>query len=191
MGARLGGDGDDSVVGGSVRQHTGRVVGGVDDDESRRGRDLGAQAVDVDRPAVALVELVERHVRTGRSADLVQALVGRPRHDCVVAWSEEHVCEAEDRFLGASEGQDVVGLDRLVQRGYLAPQQRVAGRLGVAQLEAVPQRACLVVSEGEQLRHRVRLDVRGAQQVLGREFPAGEVTLEGELGDAHEPMMRL
>ena len=190
MRARLGGDLDDAVVGGSIRQHPGRVVGGVDDDESRRGRDLGAQPVDIDRPAVALVELVERHVRAGRPADLVQALVGRPGDDRVVARSEQHVGEAEDRLLGAGEGQDVVGLDRLVQRGDLAPQQRMAGRLGVAQLEAVPQRAGLVVSEREQLRHRVRLDVRGAQQVLGRELPAGEVALEGELGDAHGPMMR-
>ena len=190
MRARLGGDGDDAVVGGSVRQHPGRVVWGVDDDESRRGRDLGAQPVDIDRPAVALVELVERHVRAGRPADLVQALVGGPGHDRVVARSEQHVGEAEDRLLGAGEGQDVVGLDRLVQRGDLAPQQRMTGRLRVAELEAVPQRAGLVVSEREQLRHRVRLDVGGAQQVLGRELPAGEVALEGEFGDAHAPMMR-
>ena len=66
----------------------------------------------------------------------------------------------------------------------------MAGRLRVAELEAVPQRARLVVGEREQLGHRVALDVRGAEEVLDRELPAGEVALEREVGDAHRRMMR-
>ena len=82
------------------------------------------------------------------------------------------------------------GFDRLVQGGDLAAQQRMAGRFRVAELEPVPQRARLVVGQRQQLGHRVGLDVRGAEQVLDRELPAGEVALEGEVGDAHGPMMR-
>ena len=108
----------------------------------------------------------------------------------MVTRTEQHVGEAEDRLLGTGEGQDVVGFDRLVQRRDLAPQQRMAGRFGVAELEPVPQPAGLVVGQREEIRHRIGLDVRGAQQVLDGELPAGEIALEGEVGDAHGPMMR-
>ena len=77
--------------------------GDVDDDEPRRRRHLGTQPVDVDRPAVLLVQLVERDLGPGRPADLVQALVGGPGDDGVVARPEEHVDEAEDRLLGTGE----------------------------------------------------------------------------------------
>ena len=86
--------------------------------------------------------------------------------------------------------EHVVGLDRLVGRGDLAAEQRVAGRLGVAELEALPERAGLGVGEGDELGHREALDVRCAEQVLDLELPFGEVALEGEVGDAHVPMMR-
>ena len=141
-------------------------------------------------PAGRLVELVQGHVRAERAGDLVEALVARPGDDGVVARSEQDVHQAEDRLLGAGERQDLVRLDRLVERGDLAPQERVAGRLRVAELEAVPQRSGLVVGEGEELGHRVGLHVRGAQQVPGGELPAGEVALQREVGDAHRPMMR-
>ena len=65
----------------------------------------------------------------------------------------------------------------------------MAGRFRVAELEPVPQRPGLVVGEREQLGHRVALDVRGAQEVLDGELPAREIALEGEVGDAHRPMM--
>ena len=63
----------------------------------------------------------------------------------------------------------------------------MAGRLRVAEPEALPQPARLVVGEGEEVGHRVALDVRGAEEVLDGELPAGEVALEGEVGDAHAP----
>ena len=110
-----------------------------------------------------------------------------------MAWSpgsEQHVHQAEDRLLGAGEGEDLVGFDGVVERGDLAAQERVAGRLRVAEPEAVPERARLVVGEGEKLGHRVALDVRGAQEVAGGELPAGEVALQREVGDTHGPMMR-
>ena len=66
----------------------------------------------------------------------------------------------------------------------------MAGRLGVAQGQGVPQRAGLVVGQGQDLGHRQALDVRGAEQVLDGELPAGEVALEGEVGQAHGGMMR-
>ena len=133
MCARFGGDRGEAVEGGAVGQHPGRVVRQVDDDEPRRRRDLAAEAVEVERPAVGLVQLVERDVGAGRSRDLVQALVARPGHDGVIARAEEHVRQAEDGLLGAGEGEDLVGLDRVVQRRDLAPQERMAGRLRVAQ----------------------------------------------------------
>ena len=84
VGTGLGGDRDEGVVRRPVRQHAGRVVRGVDDDEPRRRRHLATQPVEVDRPAVALVELVEGHVGAGRPADLVQALVAG---HVTMAWS--------------------------------------------------------------------------------------------------------
>ena len=65
----------------------------------------------------------------------------------------------------------------------------MAGRLRVAEPKSVPQRAGLRVGQGEQVRHRVALDVRGAEQVLDGELPPGEEALEGEVGDAHGRMM--
>jgi hypothetical protein len=65
----------------------------------------------------------------------------------------------------------------------------MAGRLRVAELQAVPHRAGLVVRQREQVGHRPALDVGRAEQVLDGELPAGEEALEGEVGDAHGPMM--
>jgi hypothetical protein len=107
----------------------------------------------------------------------------------VVAGTGDHVHEAEDRLLRAGEGQHLVGVDGLVQRRDLGAQERVPSRLRVPQAQAVPQGPRLVVGERDQLRHGVGLDVRGAEQVLDREFPASEEPLEREVGDAHRPMM--
>ena len=128
---------------------------------------------------------MERHVRAGRARHLVQALVARPGDDGVVARAEQDVGEAEDRLLGPGEHQHVVGLEGLVQAGDLAAEQRVAGRLRVAEGQAVPQGARLVVGHREQVAHRHALDVRGAQEMVDGELPAGEVALEREVGDAH------
>ena len=106
-----------------------------------------------------------------------------------MAWSPgptSDVHQAEDRLLGAREDR----ARRRARSSRRAPaisarRSGWPGRLGVAEAEAVPQRPRLVVGEGEQLGHRVALDVRGAEQVLDGELPAGEVALEGELGDAH------
>ena len=143
------------------------------------GRDLAAQQVEIDRPALGLVELVQRDVGAGGSRHLVQALVAGPGHDDVVARPAQHVHQAEDRFLGAGEGQDLVGVDRLVQRGDLASEQRMPVRFGVAELEPVPQRPGLVVRQREQLGHRERLDVRGAQEVLRRRTPSARNSARG------------
>jgi hypothetical protein len=62
----------------------------------------------------------------------------------------------------------------------------MAGRLRVAQGEVLPHRPGLLVGEVQQVRHRVALDVRGAQEMLGRELPAGEIAFEREVGDAHD-----
>ena len=166
-------------------QHAGRVVRRVHDDEPGRGRDLPAQEVEIERPAGVLAQLVQGHVRAGRPGDLVQALVARPRDDGVVARPQQHVDQTEDRLLGPGEDEDVVGREAVVQGGDLATQQRMTARLRVAQGQAVPQGPGLVVGQGEQLAHRVALHVRGAQQVLDGELPAGEVALQGEVGDAH------
>jgi len=108
------------------------------------------------------------------------------------AWSpgtEEDVRQAEDRLLGAGEDEDVVRSDAVVQRRDLCSQERMARGLGVAEAEVVPQVATLGVGEGEEVGHRVALDVRCAQEVADRKLPAGEEPFESELGDAHEPMM--
>ena len=80
------------------------------------------------------------HVGAGAAGDLVQRLVARPGGDHVVAGPDEPGHEAGDRLAGAGERDDVVGVDRVVQRGQLGPQQRVAGRLGVAEPQVVPER---------------------------------------------------
>ncbi len=90
-----------------------------------------------------LAQLVEGDLGAGRPADLVQALVAGPRDDGVVAGSEHDVDETEDRLLGAGEDEDVVRLDLVVEVRDLGPQERMAGRLRVAEPKAVPQRARL------------------------------------------------
>ena len=106
--------------------------------------------------------------------------------DGVVARAEQCGHQAEDRLLGTGEREDIIGREVLVQLGNLGSQERVAGRLRVAELQAVPHRSRLIVGELEQIGHRPAFDVRRAEQVLDRELPAGEETLEFEIGDAHD-----
>ena len=188
---RAGGLGqlDEAVEGRSVGQHPGRVVRQVDDDQAGRRGQLPPEEVEIDRPVVRLVELVQRDVDAVRPGDLVQALVAGPGDDGVVARPDEHVHQAEDRLLGPGKREHLGRVDRLVQRGDLTAQEWMTGRFGVAEPEAVPQRTALVVRQVEQLAHRVALDVRGAQQVPGVELPAGEVPLEREVGDPHRGIM--
>jgi hypothetical protein len=108
-------------------QHPGGVVRGVHHDDPGRGPDRGDQARHVQRPSVGLAELVEGHVGAGRPGDLVEALVPGPGHDRVVAGPQQHVQEAEDRFLGTGEDEDIGGVRRGVQRRDLGPQERMAG----------------------------------------------------------------
>ena len=89
-----------------------------------RGVTCAAEQLDVDRPPVVGPQLVERHVGARRPGDLVEALVGGPHDDRVVAGLEVDVGDGEDRLLGAAEHDDVVRGDGLVQRRDLAPQQR-------------------------------------------------------------------
>ena len=162
----------------------GRVVRGVDDDQPGRRRHLAAQQIQVERPAGVLAELVERDVGARRPRDLVQALVAGPGHDRVVTRTQEHVEQAEDRLLGAGERQDLVRLDRVVERRDLAAEQRVAGGLGVAEAQVRPEGPGLVVGQRQQVGHRVALHVRRAQEPAGLELPAGEVALELEVGES-------
>ena len=65
-----------------------------------------------------------------------------------MAWSpasKQHVGEAEDPLLGPGEDQHVIRVEVVVQRGDLATEQWVAGRFRVAEGQAVPQGARLVV----------------------------------------------
>ena len=77
----------------------------------------------------------------------------------------------------------------VVQRGDLASQQRMPGRFGVAELEAVPQR-------------RVSSSARASSSAIGNASTSeahrrcstansqrAKIALEGEVGDAHRPMM--
>ena len=118
---------------------------GVDDDEARRGPERADQPLGIEGPAIGLAQVVEGDVRAGGTADLVQALVAGPRDDRVVAGREEDVRETEDRLLGTGEDQDVVGIDRLVQRRDLGPEERMARGLGVSQAEVAPQGRPLLV----------------------------------------------
>ena len=122
----LGRDLDEAVEDRAIREHPRRVVREVDDDEPGGRRDLAAQQVEIERPAVGLVELVERDVRAGRARDLVEALVAGPGHDRVVARADEDVGEAEDRLLGAGEGQG----PRRVRSCRRAPRSRAAAAGG-------------------------------------------------------------
>ena len=103
----------------------------------------------------------------------------------VVAGTHEHVQEAEDRLLGTGEDEDVVGVRCGVERRDLGPQERMAGRLGIAQPEVRPGGPHLVVGQVEQLGQRPALHVGRAEQVADGELPAGEVALQGEVGESH------
>ena len=108
----------------------------------------------------------------------------------MVARAEQAADEGEDRLLRAGRDEDVVGIGRLVERGDLATQERVAGRFRVAEPEVAPEGGRLVVGEGEELGHRPGLDVARAEEVANGELPAGEEALELEVGDAHLRIMR-
>ena len=106
------------------------------------------------------------------------------------AWVVESAIEmgarkAEDRLLGAGEDQHILRLEPFVEGRDLGTKERVPRGLGVAEGQPIPHRPGLLVGEIEEVRHRVALDVRRAQQVLDGELPAGEEALQGEVGDAH------
>ena len=107
----------------------------------------------------------------------------------MVTRPEEDVGQAEDRLLRTGEDEDLLGLDPVVERGDLPTQERMPGRLRVAEGQAVPERTRLVVGEGQQVGHRVALHVGRAQDVLDGELPAGEIPFEGEVGKTHDRMM--
>ncbi len=102
---------------------------------------------------------------------------------------QQRVHQHEHRLLGPRERQHALRRHAFVRRGDLAPQERVAGRLGVAEPEVAPHGARLVVGEREQLVERHRLHVRGAEQVPRGELVPREVALERELGEweTHHP----
>ena len=181
----LGDDVDDGIERRPVRQHAGRVVRGVDDDELGPWRHLAPEGPDVDCPAGILAELVEGDLGSAAAGHLVEALVAGPGHDRVVARPEDGVDQGEDPLLGAGQDEDVVGRGGVVERGDLVAQERVAGRLRVAEAEVAPERGGLIVGEGEELAHRPALDVAGTEDMPDCELPAGEVPLQLELGDAH------
>ena len=147
-------------------------------------------AVDVERPAVGLAQLVEGHVgagrrgrpRTGSGSPARSRSRGRPARAATLA--RQKIASSAPAKTRTSSGSRPS-----YSAGDLATQQRVAGRLGVAEGQAVPQRAGLGVGQGEQLGHRIALDVRRAQQVLDVELPAREVALQGEVGRSHGRMM--
>src|SRR4029077_8568082 len=80
----------------------------------------------------------------------------------------------------AADGDRVVGGERLVEPRDLGTQERRAERLGVAQGEAVPEGAHLVVRVREQLSHGEPLDVGGAQQIGHGELVHREVAFDLE-----------
>ena len=132
---------------------------------------------------------MEGDVGSASPTDLIQALVPRPRDDGVVAGSEDDVGETEDRLLRAAEDEDLLGRDPLIERGDLGPQERMTAGLRIAEPEVAPEALRLLVCELEQVRHRVALDVRGAEKVLDGELPASKIAFEGEIGDPHRPIL--
>ena len=120
---------------------------GVDDDELGPWRHLAPEGPDVDCPAGILAELVEGDLGSAAAGHLVEALVAGPGHDRVVARPEDGVDQGEDPLLGAGQDEDVVGRGGVVERGDLVAQERVAGRLRVAEAEVAPERGGLIVGE--------------------------------------------
>ena len=96
-----------------------------------------------------------RDVRAGRAGHLVQALVAGPGHDRVVARAERATFTRQKIASSAPANTRTSSASMpSYSAGDLAPQERVAGRLGVAEGQAVPQGARLVVGQGQQLGHR-------------------------------------
>ena len=137
---------------GGRRQHPGRVVRRVDDDEPGRRVSVAEQPRHVERPAVRLVQLVERDVGAGRAGHLVEALVAGPRSRSrdrparAATLTRQKIASSAPAKSRTSSGSMAS-----YRRGDLAPQQRVAGRFRVAERQAVPQRSRLVVGQREEL----------------------------------------
>ena len=184
-GAALGGETPPLLLGG---QHPGRLVRCVHDDHPRLVVQRADEPVDIEPPAVASAA-VQPDLRARGPRHLVQRLVARPGHDYVVARVDRRAHEAEDRLLGAGEDHHVVRREALVQLRDLGPEQRMAGRLRVAELQPVPHRAGLVVRERQELGHRPASTSLRARDVLDGELPP-RITDDGEIGHAHERMMR-
>jgi hypothetical protein len=138
------------------------------------------QGRQIDRPFVSRLKRQRIHVDAAAARDLIQRLIGGPGNDGVLAWPQQHVHQDEDRFFRSGKDERLVRRDALVQRRDFPTQQRVAGRLGVAEPQVPPEGEHFVVGECQELRHGQRLDIRSAGDVPDDELPAGEESLEGE-----------
>ena len=114
----------------------------------------------------------------------MQRLVGRLDADDVVAGGEEGVHEEEDPLLW-HHLEHLVGIEAPVAVGNRPAEQGMAGALGVAQPEIIPQRPGFVVGHRQQLAEPERLAVRARQQETSGELVASEVALESEGFDLH------
>ena len=79
----------------------------------------------------------------------------------MITRAEEDIDEGEDPLPSAGHDQDVSRVGRVVQGGDFAAQERVPGRLRVAEAQVAPERSGLVIGMVQEFRHGPALDIAG------------------------------
>ena len=165
----------------------GGIVGRVQHQQTRLGRDEPLQLVKVAVPAVlALMQGPEGELAARGPRHLVQGLVGGELADHMLARLHQHVERPEDGLLRAHMQQHVFRTALRVQAGDRLPQGRSTVVLAVAQpgIQKAFLRARL---QSQQLADAQGLAVRLRQQIRRAEFIPSKKDLQSEVPDFHVP----
>ena len=165
----------------------GGIVGRVQHQQARPGRDEPLQLVKIAVPAVpALMQGPEGESAARGPRHFVQGLVGGELTDHMVARLHQHVERPEDGLLRAHMQQHVLRAALRIQAGDRLPQGRGAVVLAVTQpcIQKAFLRARL---QSQQLADAQGLAVRLRQQVRRTEFIASKKDLQSEVPDLHAP----
>jgi hypothetical protein len=167
---------------GVVRHRAGRVVREVDRDEPGAGPQGPLQPVQIQDPALLRLERQSGHLRARGHGEGLDGLVAGHGEEDVVPGAGRLLEEPEEPFLGAGEGEDVLGPQRRVGGGDGLPQLIPAPGGDVAQRDPLEGGPVLVRAQRQQLAEAHALGVGGRQHVPGGELPPAEEHLEAKIG---------
>ena len=176
---------DDTVEHVAGHRRAGRVVRGIDVDETRVRTQRPLQRIEVVHPAVRERAAPLRHLRPRRAGKLERRLVAGRLDDHVIAGLQQGMVGREDAFLGGRDDDHVLGAEALVDRRDRAAQLGCPGRLGVPEPQS--EEPCFRIGfEREQVGESDGFGVARGEHVRGGELVQRVVLLDAKRRQSHD-----